>query len=268
MKVNRIINADMLSKHLKKNGWIISVDLLNSLPDYELHNLYLELGSCNKNLNSFVDRIKYHGFGYGESALDFGCGYGQWSIGLSQFFEKIYAVDKFQLRLDLAADLCGHYSTNSKIYFAPSLDNLLNDNILKSSSLDLIFSYSVFMFVHADYYLPLFKKLLKPGGKLYLMVDLLPWHIRSFLRKPTHFLSLGYMLTRTFLGFDSNIIYTRGTLIRKLEKNGFKVVSQGNDYTSSFSWSDSLEKIKELDLAFSMLNYPSLFEVCAIASAE
>lgn len=124
MRPNYNITADLLIQHLEKNGWSISYELLTSLPDSELNNLYLELGSHNRKLNSFVERIKFHNFGCGDSALDFGCGYGQWSIAFSKYFDQIYAVDKSQLRLDIAKSLSANTYDAHNIHYAASLDVL------------------------------------------------------------------------------------------------------------------------------------------------
>ena len=68
------------------------------------------------------------------------------------------------------------------------------------------------MFLPGDLFMAEFARMLRPGGQLYIMVDLPGWHLRQLMRTPKALPGIGYMALNTVIGAQRNIVYTRRSL--------------------------------------------------------
>lgn len=109
----------------------------------------------------------------GKKALDFGCGVGRLTIPLAEYFETVLGIDISPTMIELA----GKYNRypDRVHYLINQEDNL---NILKSDTLDFIYTNIVLQHIPTDItlgYLAEFLRVLKPEG---ILVFQLPSHIR------------------------------------------------------------------------------------------
>lgn len=247
------------------NGWHMDIDALSGLTALDRAALHAELAIKGRDLEGFKSRLRYLGMTGQEKVLDFGCGFGQWTLALADLNANVFGLDKAARRLAIARLLSDQTHTSGAVTFGQSLDELNLCADQPAGQLDAIFCYSVFMFVPGDLFMAEFARMLRPGGKLYVMVDLLGWHLHRMTRSPKSWPAIGYMMLNTLIGGDRNIIYTRRSLEKLITKHGFDLVETGTDYSTSFnSRAARGEQVEALRLPQAFLTLPMLHEVCAI----
>lgn len=255
------IENQTLIHAMASNGWSLDIDVFSGLTALDRSVLYAELAKEGRDLEGYKSRLRYLGMVGHEQVLDFGCGFGQWSLALADLNSNVIGVDKAERRITLAQSL----SMQTRISGEATFGHSLSEFNLRSGQLDAIFCYSVFMFVPGNQFMAEFARLLRPGGKLYVMVDLPGWHLYRLSRSLKALPSVGYMAFNTLIGRDRNIIYTRRSLEKLITKQGFYLVDKGTDYTTSFiSPNFRDDKVDSLILPQRFFGMPMLHEVCAI----
>jgi SAM-dependent methyltransferase len=127
-------------------------------------------------LQKYINRIAAIGFTGQSSMLDAGCGFGQWSLALASKNIRVHACDISKQRVEFV----NHLVTDM------GLDNLdvslssLNSLPFPDASFDAIFCYGVIHALPWRATLEEFKRVLKPGGKLYFTANGLGWYIFLF----------------------------------------------------------------------------------------
>lgn len=246
-----------LTSSLFVNGWPVSADVICSTDKATKDYVAIELAGASRAKIAYEQRVRFLGLTELGMVLDFGCGIGQWAAVLSELNDRVVGVDKSLPRLRFARSLNASLN-RSNVSF------LTNETELVDGSFDAIICYSVFMFLDGPKYANFFSRLLKPGGKLYIMVDLPGWHIRTLFKRPLQLPFLGYIVIRTILGFKRNIAYTKQRLDAILNQADFDIVSQGADGEASFL----LDKNQSLRVSPFLQNqfagFQTLYEVCAI----
>lgn len=151
------------------------------------------------------------GFSNLQNVLDAGCGYGQWSLALSRLNFSVESCDISPLRIKLLNILCNDFNISnlypqiSRIDLTPYPDN----------SFDGVFCYGVIFLTPWRNSLAEFKRILKPGGKMYVNANGLVWYM--FLWNEEHNKTSDYdpkqiaasSLADT-LTYDRNNIYRPG----------------------------------------------------------
>jgi ubiquinone/menaquinone biosynthesis C-methylase UbiE len=106
-----------------------------------------------------------------DKALDFGCGAGRITQGLSNHFKEVIGVDIASSMVALAK------KKNSR----PNCSFYLNEkndlSFLQDSSIDLVFSYITLQHMNPEYskkYIQEFFRILKPNGLLYFQIPAKP----------------------------------------------------------------------------------------------
>lgn len=151
-------------------------------------NRIVELSRANndENYGSFVARssldyyrrrLKQLDFqGYGD-VLDVGCGFGQWLIALATLNKRVTGIDVHEKRIEtcneLARDL---WLDNVSAQVASAVDLPFPDE-----SFDALFCYGVFMFLDRDKALAEFRRVLRPGGVLYVCTNARGWWLKLAL---------------------------------------------------------------------------------------
>lgn len=152
--------------------------LLRSLAKQHNDEGYAEF-VCKVPFSFYCERVKRLGFVGKELVLDVGCGFGQWTAALSLLNKKVVALEQNPSRLAIAEALIKEAQlTNVEFALGEAL-SLLDRN---ESIFDAIFCYGVFMFLDREKALREFRRVLKPGGDLYVCTNGFGWWLRLWLR--------------------------------------------------------------------------------------
>jgi ubiquinone/menaquinone biosynthesis C-methylase UbiE len=121
-----------------------------------------------------LNAIRFKGF---YNVLDAGCGYGQWSIALSEMNDYISAIDLDRASIEIANNAFNLFSkTNIKLYFGD-----IHHLPFPSETFDAVFCYGVLMFTREDLSIMELSRVLKKGGKLYICSDGPAWPVYKML---------------------------------------------------------------------------------------
>ena len=261
MSANNDLQArDALARQLASSSWRLKYEALKSIDLPTLQFMALELADPNRTYENYIQRIEFLGLKGSNLVLDYGCGVGQWSLALAKFNKTVVGIDKNSSRIQTAKLLAGQACEKSITFTTEEADV----SAFADGSFDAVFCYSTLMFLDAPVALGLFNRLLRPGGKLYVMVDLPAWHIKSLMQSIKNWPGIAYLTARTILGRRRNIVYTQKTLKLALEEFSFKVISDGCDGQASFN-SHSGESTIEFPefLLNKFWGMQTLYEVCA-----
>lgn len=233
-------------------------DVLSALSPYERDHFEMEYGRGEM---AYKKRIEYIGLDSQGCVLDAGGGIGQWAFALSSTNKSV-----------IVADIAPRLVTGKLIADRLGLLNIsfrwgnIEELPFPDSSFDAVICYSVMMAdgkkSAAEFY-----RVLKPGGKLYIMVDLWRWQLAPFLSLSKWGRGLSWFGKRWLLralGRNVPALYTRNSFEILIRSKGFKIVSSGQEGFATFN-----TKITESAGKFRF--YPTdetgkekLWEVCAI----
>ncbi len=126
----------------------------------------------NKGVSPYVNRIKQYGFVNKEKILDAGCGFGQWSIAMSQLNDEVYSCDASQERVTFLKELSLKENISNINVQHGFIDRLpFEDNFF-----DAVFSYGVIFLTPWKKSLAELIRVLKPGGALYVNANGFGWY--------------------------------------------------------------------------------------------
>lgn len=212
---------------------LLKLDNIKSLNQNDLNFLKRCYSTGNE---IYQERLKSIGFNNLRNVLDFGSGFGQWSVALSKLNKSIYSIEIDTLRQKIFKE----------ILIKAKINNVLIDQYLSNFSdkkFNGIFSYSVL--VQTDYInlLNSFYNILEPGGKLYFTASDTGWYLyKLFENKDESFdsykffenaitSSLNYYYDRTFYpGPLNEVIMPQNIVYDLLEEIGFiniKIAGEG-----------------------------------------
>lgn len=126
----------------------------------------------NNGISDYVDRLKQYGFLDFGHVLDAGCGFGQWSLALSQLNKAVYSCDADVERVEFLHKIAVENKINNIHTRQSLIDNLPYD----SESFDAVFCYGVIFLTPWKKSLSELVRVLKPGGKLYVNANGLGWY--------------------------------------------------------------------------------------------
>lgn len=131
-------------------------------------------------INKYTARLKAIGFSDIGNVLDAGCGFGQWSLALTELGNTVTAIDASKPRVTFisqAADLLGIDTLTTR-------QTTLDDTGLLDNSMDGIFCYGVIFLTPWKESLAELARILKPGGKLYVNANGFGWYKHLWYNKP------------------------------------------------------------------------------------
>jgi len=195
----------------------------------------------NSNFNDYEERIKMIGFKNMDNVLDFGCGYGQWSVALSKYNRKVYSTDISQSRINVFDRII----LNNKIENIYTRSLKINEFDFQRNFFDGIFLYNVINLMDYKTTLKLIKELLKDNGILYFNYYDLGWILFNIINEhnPSEDFSprkwgleaiyntINYNYNNNFISHNGkDTLYLETQLLKKyLNEIGFKVLHFGGD---------------------------------------
>jgi SAM-dependent methyltransferase len=115
----------------------------------------------------FVERVDMIGFRDGATVLDAGCGFGQFSYALARLNRKVIAIDRADWMLKTAKILVARWGADNIVVEKQLLPHLPYPD----GSLDFIWCCNVMSFVDKYACMREFHRLLRPGGRVYVMIN-------------------------------------------------------------------------------------------------
>lgn len=236
-----MIEDNYIEKFLS-NGWYLSRKFWDTLDSYQKEFVDVELGRSKE---YYKKRLEAIGFKGKAKVLDAACGIGQWSIALAELNDEVIGIDKSEIRIKIALELLKSYPSLRCSFLVGSIENIP----LEDSSIDAIFCYGSFMFTKMEHTMKEFKRILKSDGLLYLNFNTIGWYIYFIFKKLKEkkikiLIPTFYMIGRTLLRKKSNVIVSRGYIMKLLEKNNFEILSMGPE--GSINLYKKEEKIEPL----------------------
>ena len=216
-----------INHKIAEAGWVFPNDTYDCLSDYEKSFLELEFTGI-KTIEYYKQRLRMLGFCGKGKLLDAACGMGQWSAALADLNEQVQGIDIDVGRLLIAKELCrGMGKQNAKFSYA-SMDALP----YRESSCDGIFCYGAFMFSDMPKTIGEFNRVLRPGGQLYININLIGWYAHLLFDRGIKQRNIRMMWTvlkiirRTLMFKKRNVIMGQNWLKNTLQKKGFSIIAQ------------------------------------------
>lgn len=117
----------------------------------------------------YISRIAQLGM-QGERVLDAGCGMGNWSMGLARHYQRVDAIEIDRARLAVLKAVCPHF--NGRI--VPEVGSV-HELPYPDASFDGVFCNGVLFVTDYRKTLAEFRRVLKPGGQLYVTYCGIEW---------------------------------------------------------------------------------------------
>ena len=123
--------------------------------------------------NTYLNRLKSIKLNNQTTILDAGCGFGQWTRGISDLNKNVFAMDLDYYRVNITKKIITEYQKDNVYLNSGSIENLpYRNNIF-----DAIFSYSVIYWTDYKKSLKEFYRVLKPKGFIYFVANGIGWSI-------------------------------------------------------------------------------------------
>lgn len=127
----------------------------------------------------YQDRLEALGFKGFSNVLDAGCGYGQWSMGLSQLNDNVTFMDFDLERVETCQRIFETLGVNNYHACTGSIEALPFDD----ATFDAVYSYGVVCLTDYKKSLREFFRVLKPGGLCFFNTNDLGWYIYNMLNE-------------------------------------------------------------------------------------
>ena len=207
------------------------------LEKYQMQLSYNDQSFINRvfhdGLDQYVDRLRAISFeGHGR-VVDAGCGYGQWSLALACLNYEVFSCDISEIRISFLKELSGAVNFPNLSF----LQSKLNPLPYEDCSFDAVFCYGVVFLTPWRETLAEFRRVLKPGGVLYVNANGIGWY--TFLWETEHNKTPDYdprsLVSSVFLDtlkYDRTGVFEDGmsviiepeTLQAELISSGFRVI--------------------------------------------
>jgi ubiquinone/menaquinone biosynthesis C-methylase UbiE len=154
---------------------MLDLNKITKLIENEKCNIkdHLFLQRIYKNgLDPYIDRIRQYDFVNQHKVLDAGCGFGQWSLALTQLNTEVYACDAAEKRIEFLNSIVKENIVNNIRIQQGFIDRLPYEN----EFFDGVFCYGVIFLTPWKKSLFELLRVLKPGGKLYVNANGLGWY--------------------------------------------------------------------------------------------
>ncbi len=133
---------------------------------------------CAVPFSHYERRVEELGFVDMRRVLDVGCGFGHWSAALAARNGEVEALDQHPARVEIAREVAACFGLEN-VY--PRVGDALALPF-PDASFDGLFCYGVFMFLDRDRAFEEFRRVLRPGGRLYVCTNARGWWLRLWLQ--------------------------------------------------------------------------------------
>lgn len=220
---------------------------------HDLVNKFYEKYKLNQKTNDFVfakrvfqkefkkyeSRLKQINFINKKAVLDYGCGFGQWSLALSKLNKNVYSCDISKVRCNFL-----NYTIKEKSIPNIEVKSCAPAKIpYEKNKFDALFCYGVLFCGNWKKLINEFKRVLKPNGILYLNANDIGWYVylwekernKSFDYSPrqtvaeTFINTIEYSKNKNFIPKNGQIIIEKDDLIDYLKKSSFKNIEIGKE---------------------------------------
>ncbi|RAP34049.1 hypothetical protein DID75_00295 [Candidatus Marinamargulisbacteria bacterium SCGC AG-410-N11] len=154
----------------------------------------------NTKLDVYINRLKAIGFFDKDYVLDAGCGFGQWSVCLSELNKKLVSIEIDSERTNVCKKLFDYLNLKNIDLMQSSIEKLK----FKNNTFDVIFCYGVIFLCDYKSALKEFYRVLKPNGKLYFSGAGLGWYIDNLINDHHN--------TKDFNSFDMAVSCLKNTI--------------------------------------------------------
>jgi ubiquinone/menaquinone biosynthesis C-methylase UbiE len=211
-----------------------------------------------RSYSAYIKRINKTGLGNRGYVLDAGGGLGQWAMALAESNTFVDVVDVLSERL-LVGDIFSKRMGITNIKFTnASIEKLP----FESGVYDLVICYSVIMYTKIDISLSEFYRVLKPGGRLYVMTDLWRWPLANDSGGLLYISKVIKFFLKKII-FNNVKMYGKNKFNKNIEIAGFDIISCGQDGETTFNKECSVDG----DVFFydkKQKGKEEVWEVCAI----
>jgi ubiquinone/menaquinone biosynthesis C-methylase UbiE len=220
------LNSNELYQKVLTSGWSFSRETFFALSEYEKSFVRNEFTGL-RTLDYYSSRVEQVQFTGKENILDAACGMGQWSIALAKKNKFVEGIDLNGGRIEVAKSIAKDNGVQNVNFQVGSIDNLpYSDN-----TFDVVFCYGSFMFTDMPKTLKEFKRVLKPGGHIYVNANGFGWYLHliftlGLLKGNTQLMKTAIrMIFGALSGKSSQIMVLPGYLRKLGSENLFKTVS-------------------------------------------
>ena len=226
------------------------------LNNHEAKNWSLEF---ERGVNSYLERLNRVGLNIDGDVLDAGGGAGNWAIPLSMVNNHVELVDVADGRLLIAQKMINHLAIQNITIRNMSIE----ETIYPNNHFDAVVCYSVIMFTNVKKTLCEFRRILKPGGKLFIQADLWRWYFGQGTPKYANKVNYVIKLILKKIFFGKPVFLTQRSFKLMLERSGFELLGVGQDGETSFDL-DSKCGSSESFYEPRKIGKEEIIEVCAI----
>jgi len=165
-----MIKKKHLIEHVRK---LISKDFINFGDNDKqfIERIY------SQGINKYKNRLKAISFFNHEKILDAGCGFGQWTLSLSELNKEVYACDYSKKRIKFVNMLKKKLTINTLDTKVLALENLDYPN----NFFDSVFCYGVIFITDWKKSLRELFRVLKPGGHIYVNANDIGWYVNLWI---------------------------------------------------------------------------------------
>ncbi len=125
----------------------------------------------------YAEKLRGLGFEGMEHVLDAGSGFGQWAISLAQLNRKVTGIELLTPRVRASRFIAERMGVENLHLCEGSIDRLP----FADGAFDAVFSFSVVYYTDYRRTFAEFRRVLKPGGKLYLSTNGFGWYLFNLI---------------------------------------------------------------------------------------
>lgn len=142
--------------------WLAQQPIVSSRSAIGIRKILMRFGP---GIPYYEQRLADLGIRVDGRVLDAGCGYGHWSVALARSARQVVALDLNDKFLPVAREVLAHFGKGR----AGAVKGRVEEAPMPDSSMDAVVCSEVFLYTDTRSALAELARLLRPGGRLYLL---------------------------------------------------------------------------------------------------